>query len=139
MEPRVLPRMSGLKKCMGWPLGAHETSTYTSVLPPPSGADFAKNELPPNYPLRLASSNPLNISAPTSLLRDTIVRPILEDTTLMTGILLALLIAFTVSYVRSPWRKLPPSPRRMPIIGNALQLLDAKWLTSKDCKERFGE
>ena len=139
MEPRVLPRISGLKKCMGWPIEARETSSYTSVLPPPSGADFAKNELPPNHLLQRVSSNRLNISTPTSLLRETIVRPILEDPTLMTGILLALLIVFVVSYARSPWRKLPPSPRRMPIIGNALQLLDINWLTSKGCKDRFGE
>ena len=59
--------------------------------------------------------------------------------TLMTGILLALLIVFTVFYARSPWRKLPPSPRWTPIIGNAFQLLDINWLTSKDCKNRFGE
>ncbi|KAI9442995.1 cytochrome P450 [Lactarius indigo] len=46
---------------------------------------------------------------------------------------------FTVLYARSPWRKLPPSPRRTPIIGNALQLLDIPWLISKDCKDRFGD
>src|ERR1700761_1674805 len=114
MVSHFLPRISGLKKCMGWPLGTHETST-------------------------LAASNLFNISAPTSLLRETIVRPILEDTTLMTGIMLALLGFFTLSYIRSPWRKLPPGPRRTPIIGNALQLSDINWLTSKDCKDRFGE
>jgi hypothetical protein len=59
--------------------------------------------------------------------------------TLITFILLALLVIFIVSYARSPWRKLPRGPRRLPIIGNALQLLDMNWLTSKDCKDRFGE
>jgi hypothetical protein len=50
-----------------------------------------------------------------------------------------LLIIFAIKYTRSPWRKLPPSPWRLPILGNALQLRDKSWLLSKDCKERFGE
>ncbi len=139
MEPRVIPRISGLKKCMGWPLGAYETSTYAPGPSPTEGNILDKYRPAPNYLLPLASSNPLNISALPGLLRETIVKPILEDRTLMTGILLALLIVFTVSYARSPWRKLPPGPRRTPIIGNVLQLLDKNWLFSKDCKHRFGE
>ena len=55
------------------------------------------------------------------------------------GITLGLFIILAVGYTRSPWRKLPPSPPRLPILGNALQLRDKSWLLSKDCKERFGE
>ncbi|KAI0248231.1 cytochrome P450 [Lactifluus subvellereus] len=58
---------------------------------------------------------------------------------LTTGILLALVTLFAVSYARSPWRKLPPGPRRLPVIGNALQLTDTNWLLSRNCKEDFGK
>jgi len=34
---------------------------------------------------------------------------------------------------------LPPGPQHLPIIGNALHLMDKRWLISRDCKERFGE
>jgi hypothetical protein len=69
-----------------------------------------------------------------------LVRGTLWDSgTVMAGTLLGLLTIFVVHYIRSPWRKLPPSPRRLPILGNSLQLMDKKWLFSRDCKERFGE
>ena len=79
-----------------------------------------------------------------SMLSQTLKAPIIDkiwDSRTVTAgtLLLGLLTIFVVRYIRSPWRKLPPSPRRLPILGNSLQLMDKKWLFSRDCKERFGE
>ena len=67
------------------------------------------------------------------------INAIWEARTLTAAILLGFIVIFVVYYSNSPWRKLPPSPRGLPIIGNVLQVMDTKWLVSKDCKERFGE
>jgi hypothetical protein len=49
-----------------------------------------------------------------------------------------LLVILTVRYVRSPWRKVPPGPKGLPILGNALQLQNKGWMFGRECKRKFG-
>jgi hypothetical protein len=53
-------------------------------------------------------------------------------------VILSLVVIATAQYVSSPWRKVPPGPRGLPILGNALQLKDKRWMFEKDCKQKFG-
>jgi hypothetical protein len=99
-----------LKKCMGWFPGANDASIYA----PAVLWDGVTAEREGVAPLA-ALSSPLN------------------------GILLCLVTFMIVSYARSSRKMLPPHPRRLPIIGNLFQLADKRWLSSQDCKERFGE
>ena len=54
------------------------------------------------------------------------------------GIAIALIVILTVHYARSPWRHVPPGPKRLPVLGNALQLQDKAWMFGRDCKRDFG-
>ena len=112
-------------KSMDWLRSAVDASTYVSLLPS-EGNISATDAVAPNLVLLRPLSTP-------------IIEAIWESKTLTASIVLGLVIIFAVRYLRSPWRKLPPSPRRLPILGNALHLRDKSWLLSKECKERFGE
>jgi hypothetical protein len=114
-----------LASAMGWLRGVLDASTYVSSLPG-NGTISAMDAVVPNHQLL----RPLSVP---------VIRVIWENKTLTAGIVLGLVIILTVNYTRSPWRKLPPSPPRLPVLGNALQLRNKSWLLSKDCKERFGE
>lgn len=51
--------------------------------------------------------------------------------------ILGLVAILVVRYVRSPWRHVPPGPRGLPFIGNALELQDKSWLFRQECKQKY--
>ena len=110
---------------MGWLRRAVDTSTSLSSLPSEGTAKDA------------VATKPLLLRLMNALAIKVIWQP--ETRVFTIGIVLGLLIILLVRYIRSPWRKLPPSPWRLPIIGHVLHMRDSCWLQSKDCKERFGQ
>jgi len=54
------------------------------------------------------------------------------------GLTATLVIILVARYVRSPWRKVPPGPKGLPILGNAFQLQNKSWMFESECKRKFG-
>ncbi len=112
---------------IAWLRGTVDASSYVSLSPAEGTASVIDMVASNTGPILLRS-----LSAST-------VKAIRDNTTLTAGFVLGLVIVIAINYSKSPWRKLPPGPRRLLILGNALQLSDKSWLLSKDCKEHFGE
>ncbi|VDC00277.1 unnamed protein product [Peniophora sp. CBMAI 1063] len=62
-----------------------------------------------------------------------------ENRTLSIGVVAGLFLATIVRYFTSPWRKLPPGPPGVPILGNALQLVDKQWLKFSAWRKAYGD
>jgi hypothetical protein len=108
-----LPKVNTVRKCMDWFLGVSNASANTPRVSSDAGSVVREG----------VAHNSL---------------PLVTFPWLLEGILLCLLMTFVVSYARSSRQRLPPQPKRLPIIGNFFQLTDKRWLFSRDCKERFG-
>jgi hypothetical protein len=61
-----------------------------------------------------------------------------EFLTLPNGLLVCLVVVvLAVRYAKSPWRRVPPGPRGLPLLGNAPELWDKTWLFGRDCKNAY--
>jgi hypothetical protein len=120
---------------MGWFPDSHiaSESTYTPANSP--GKSVATSEGVPLF----SSPSWHNVLAAPGGSNALITGGIYENRAVAMGLLLSLLIFFIISHARSPMRKLPPQPRRIPIIGNLTQMSDKKWLFSRELKEQVGE
>ncbi|KAI9444581.1 cytochrome P450 [Lactarius indigo] len=53
------------------------------------------------------------------------------------AVVLGIVLILVVRYSTSPWRRVPPGPQGLPLIGNALELQDKVWLFQRDCKKKY--
>ena len=80
----------------------------------------------------------LECTAPLSYLSlDCVSELAMTDVGLAVG--LGLVVVLVIRYLKSPWRRVPPGPRGLPLLGNVLELQDKGWLFKRDCKQKYSE
>ncbi len=57
--------------------------------------------------------------------------------TIPVALIVGIVIFLGVRYVKSPWRRVPPGPTGLPVLGNASKLRDMNWLLGQDCKKQY--